>query len=322
MKIKPLTKEQILISTDRLTRFKLPEERYLRVFGDIVSWGLLEPVYKKNELENIDFVKLTQIVSEIINFSLKSLGLDLVADYSINDKILNYEKSLFNISKNTEILLKNEINYRAITEIIEDDSVFNLRWLKTLKTSDISSANRKANLYPVEKVVLVEGITEEILLPEFAKILGYNFKENGVFVISAGGKSQVVKYFYKYSEAIKIPIFVLMDSDAKENYAQIKPKLRKNDCIHLIKNGEFEDILPKQLVKRAINSETCNISVGNAELLENSVSTVKFLEDFFKNRGLHEFKKAEFAQIVKENLLGMSDISSEILEIIRGIESV
>ena len=45
MKIKPLTKEQILISTDRLTRFKLPEERYLRVFGDIVSWGLLEPVY-------------------------------------------------------------------------------------------------------------------------------------------------------------------------------------------------------------------------------------------------------------------------------------
>ena len=37
IKIKPLTKEQILISLDRLTRFKNPEIKYLRVFKDIIT---------------------------------------------------------------------------------------------------------------------------------------------------------------------------------------------------------------------------------------------------------------------------------------------
>ena len=36
MKYKALTKEQILISLDRLTRFKPTKEKYLRVFFDII----------------------------------------------------------------------------------------------------------------------------------------------------------------------------------------------------------------------------------------------------------------------------------------------
>ena len=44
------------------------------------------------------------------------------------------------------------------------------------------------------------------------------------------------------------------------------------------------------------------------------------MEEFFKHRGLHEFKKAEFAQLVKENISGIEDISEEIEEIIKELQ--
>lgn len=321
-RIKPLTKDQILISLDRLTRFKEPEKRYMRVFGDIITSNLIEPKYKRADIENLDYVCVTELASEIINYSLLSLGLELHEDYSINQQILAYEKTIFNISEREEIFYKNKINYAAAVGLIEDGAVFNLRWLKSLALGKCCAENRASNLYPVEKVLLVEGITEEILLPEFAKLLGYNFKQNGVFVISAGGKNQVVKYFYRFAECLKIPIFVLLDSDAKENYAQIRPRLREGDFVHVISKGEFEDILPKSLVKKTINYETEYISMGDTNELEASTSTVEFLEEFFRKRGLHEFKKAEFAQFVRENLTGAEDVSVEIKNIITSLSSI
>ena len=53
LKIKPLLKEQIIISIDRLTRFKCPEEKYLRVFSDIIVSSLIEPKLKKSGKTNI-----------------------------------------------------------------------------------------------------------------------------------------------------------------------------------------------------------------------------------------------------------------------------
>lgn len=321
-KIKPLTTEQILISLDRLTRFKEPEKRYMRVFGDIITSNLIEPKYKKTDIENLDYALVTDLATEIINFSLTSLGFELLNDYSINQQILDYEKRIFSFSEREEVFLKNKINYAAAVKLIPDDAVFNLRWLKSLAVLPCCPENRKANLYPVEKVLLVEGITEEILMPEFAKLLGYEFKKKGVFVISAGGKNQVVKYFYRFAECLKIPIFVLLDSDAEENYAQIKPRLRDGDFVHVITKGEFEDILPKSLIKKTINYETEFISMGDTASLENSTSTVEFLEEFFRTRGLHEFKKAEFASFVRENIAGVEDISPEIKEIIRSLSEI
>lgn len=321
-KIKPLTKEQILISLDRLTRFKEPEPRYMRVFAEIISGNLIEPKLKKSDVESMEFEKVSELAAEIINYSLRMLGLELRDDYSINQQIFDYEKTIFQIPERQELLLKNKINYAAAVELIDEGAVFNLRWLKSLAFHKCSSQNRGANLYPVEKVLLVEGITEEILLPEFAKLLDFDFKKNGIFVISAGGKNQVVKYFYRFADCLKIPIYVLLDSDAKENFAQIQPRLRSGDFVYVIEKGEFEDILPKSLVKKTINFEMANISMGDTASLEKAVSTVEFLEEFFRTRGRHEFKKSEFAQFVRENISSIDDISPEIKEIIFGLSCV
>ena len=313
MKIKPLTKEQLIISIDRLTRFKETETKYLRVFKDIIVTNLIEPKIKRHELDEIDYEDIKNYAEKIINSSVANIQNDL----QINQNLFEYENSVFNLSKNTQTLLKNKINYNAIINIFPDEIPNNLKWLKTYKGS-LNTANDLG--YPVQKIVLCEGITEEILLPVFSKLCGFNFDEHGIHVISAGGKNQVVKYFYNFAECLKIPIFVLLDNDAKKNLEEINPKLRNFDKIHLLKSGEFEDLLPNSLIARTLNYATQNISLAPIDELEEATSKVEFLEEFFKHRGVHEFKKAEFANLVKQNIKDVSDVSEEIVEIIDEIK--
>lgn len=319
LKIKPLTKEQIIISVDRLTRFKDTETKYLRVFKDIISGNLILPKIKKTELDKLDYSALKDIAEKIINYSLSEFYPELNDNYIINQRLYDYEKSVFNLDENTEKLLKNKINYNAIIKLLNTDNLpLNLKWLKSLEDKEQS----RGLLFPVKKVILCEGITEEILLPEFARLCNYDFKENGIYVISAGGKNQVVKYFYKFAQNLKLPVFILLDNDAKENLEEIIPKLRPIDKIHLLKCGEFEDLLPNELIIKTLNYATKNISLAPIEGLEEYNSKVEFLEEFFKHRGLHEFKKAEFAELVKENISSLEDISEEIKEIIFEISNL
>ena len=176
--------------------------------------------------------------------------------------------------------------------------------------------------FPIDKVILVEGITEEILLPVFARKLDYDFYANGVQVIPAGGKNQVVKMYYKLVSELKVPIFVLLDKDAEENINQIKPRLRDFDKIHLVSCGEFEDLLPKALIVRTVNSHFKNFLTITDKDLAVGNSMVVVLEEIFKTKGLHEFKKAEFAKLVKENIVSTLDISPEIVSIVEEISLI
>lgn len=321
LKIKPLTKEQIIISIDRLTRFKHPEVKYLRVFRDILTNNLITPKFKKHELEEMDYLQLKDYAEEIINYSVKDLGIE--NDFIINQRLFDYETSIFKVDENTKMLLKNKINYKACIKFIEENSPVNLKWLKNLAMSKDELQDRKnySLRYPLEKVVISEGITEETLLPEFAKLCGYDFDQNGVYMLSAGGKNQVVKLFYQLSESLNLPIFVLMDNDAQENFNEIKPKLREFDKVHIIKCGEFEDALSVDLIKKTLLYGLKNISMIEAEAIHNNERMTKNLEEIFRCRGLHEFKKSEFAQMVKINLTSEQDLSPEIADIISEIKN-
>ncbi len=317
-KVKPLTKSQIIISIDRLTRFKNTETKYLRVFKDILTQNLIEPKFKKTDLEKMDYSELRNWAEFVINYSLEMAGLTLENDYLINQRLLNYENSVFENNKNVQELLNNKINYKACLSYIDEKSPKNLLWLKNLEiSSDIRKSRFDNSLrFPIEKVVIAEGATEETLLPEFAKRCEYDFDKEGIYILSAGGKNQVVKLYYQLVESLKLPIFVLLDKDAKENLEEIQPKLRDIDKIHLLDCGEFEDLLPIKLVERTLDYELKNISMLEKEKLNEDIPRVKFLEEVFKTRGMHEFKKVEFAQMVKKNIKHEEDISPEVVEII------
>lgn len=322
VKVKPLTKEQLTISIDRLTRFKNPEVKYLRVFGELITNNLIQPKYKKSDIEKMDSEEVKKLAELIINYSLENFGLPKDEDYIINQRLYDYEKSVYIISENIEKFLKNKINYKAFVTLIDENSPKNLKWLKALGSPmDIKQERFKNSLrFPVEKVVIAEGATEETLLPEFAKRCGYDFDKEGIYVLSAGGKNQVVKLYYRLVDSLKLPIFVLLDKDAKENLEEIKPKLRSIDKIHLLACGEFEDLLPLELVQRTLDYQLNNISMMEKEMLNAPEPRVKILEEVFKTRGMHEFKKVEFAQMVKKNIKTNADISDEICEIINEIK--
>ncbi len=322
-KIKPLSKEQIIISLDRLTRFKNPEAKYLRVFKDIITNNLIDPKYRKSQLDEMDYEILKNYVQEIINYSLEILNVPCDKTFSLNKKLLEYENKIFKIDSNTLKLLKNNINFFGALEFIDENSPINLQWLKTLYFTDnqILSRKKSALKFPIEKIVICEGITEEILLPEFAKLCDYDFNKNGVQLISAGGKNQVVRLFYQFAEVSNLPIFVLLDKDAGENYLEIQSRMRYCDNVHIFQCGEFEDALPLNLIKKTLSYNFKNISIVELENFNPELSTVKNLELIFKNRGMHEFKKADFAQMVKINIDSMKDVSPEIADIIRKIKN-
>lgn len=318
LKIKPLSKSQIIISLDRLTRFKYTEDKYLRVFKDIITSNLVSPKFKKSQLDLIEYEVLTQLVEEIFNFSLKVLNIEPSNDFKINSKLLKYEKSVFKLDMNVQKLLKNKIDYQSAIKLIDYETLpLNLKWLKSLSTGDEQIKNRQNHglKFPIEKVVIVEGLTEEILLPKFASMSGFDFDKAGINIISAGGKNQVVKLFYQLVETLKLPIFVLLDNDAKENFHEISLKLRPDDKVYVLEGGEFEDILPLNLLKRTLNKHFRNYSSVLLEDLRKNMPMTKLLGEIFKERGM-EFKKAEFASLVYETVSKPQDLSQEIMKVI------
>lgn len=319
MKYKKLTQQQIVISIDRLTRFKPTEEKYLRVFKDIIISGLIEPKFKKSHLDSMEYAEIRDIAVEIFNNSLD----ETTHDFSINDKLKLYENNVFNNNSDVRILLDNKLNYKSALKYVDKKTnILNLLWLLNLNNNDMRAVRKKKKLlYPIEKVVIAEGITEEILLPKFADISGYNFYENGIKVIPAGGKNQVVKLYYKLCEELKLPIFILLDQDAESNENLINTKLRKQDEVYLLKSGEFEDLLPKELIIKTVNNEFKNFVSITKDDLNTEMSTVKTLEELFKDKCLHEFKKAEFAQRVKQQIKTKNDLSDELKNIINEIKN-
>jgi predicted ATP-dependent endonuclease of OLD family len=245
-------------------------------------------------------------------------------DFVINNKLKEYENSVFKISQEGDSLLENDINYRACIKLIDENSPKNLLWLKELsKDNDILRIRKeKSLLFPIETVIIAEGATEETLLPEFGKICDYDFSKEGIHIISAGGKNQVVRLYYDLCEILKIPIFVLLDKDGVQNSQEISQKLRKTDVIHLLECGEFEDLLTMSLVKRTLDYELKNISLLEKESIDETLPRTQYLEEVFKNRGMHEFKKVEFAHMIKNNLKSKEDISDEVVQIINQIRSL
>ena len=53
--------------------------------------------------------------------------------------------------------------------------------------------------------------------------------------------------------------------------------------------------------------------------LAEEMPNAKILENLFKTKGLHEFKKADFAKLVRENIQEPTDISPEISQIVAEI---
>ena len=316
LKYKYLTKNELIINLDRLSRFKLPEDTYKRVFYDVLLKCLINPKYGITELDKLPAQVICKLFKLIWNSSVEK-----VFAAKNNDKN-NILKELFihsfkNIDDDIKQYINTDINIKSVLQNIDTNTA-----PKNLINLKLNITKRKEELiYPVNKLIIVEGITEEILLPVFAKKLGFDFDKQGIFIIGAGGKSKSPALYMKFKNKLKIPIVLLFDNDAKEIYEELYPILLNKDKIIMLKKGEFEDILSKNLIKRALNNEYETILPIKKKDLNIHCKMCDNLNYIYRTRQLGEFKKAKFAQIIAKNLKYKTDITNEIKDIISCINN-
>lgn len=324
-KFKFLTKDELLISLDRLSRFKLPEESYFRVFSSIITKCLITPKLSKKDIEDLSGDELSKLVELIWNKSVENIFGAINKKNDIN--ILKYlvNKSFKNIDEKTKKLINTNLFIKELLQSIEYNTApINLKFLKycvSLSSNEeiISISKRQKLLFPIRKLVIVEGITEEILLPVFAKKLGHSFEENGIYILGAGGKSKSPSLYMKLKDKLNIPVILLFDNDAIEISDVLSKNLLKKDKIIVISNGEFEDILSENLIKRSLNKEYLPATPLIIDDLRIYPKMCENIENFYRTRHLGEYKKSKVSKIIAENIHYNSDITDEIKNIIFSI---
>ena len=79
------------------------------------------------------------------------------------------------------------------------------------------------------------------------------------------------------------------------------------------------EVTEVKFIIKTVNSHFENFLTITEEDLNEDLPTAKILENIYKTKGLHEFKKAEFAKLVSGKISENSDISNEIGAIIQEI---
>lgn len=320
-----MDREDIYLSLDRLTRFKNPEIKYRRVFYDIILKHLVQPSLSKHKLDEQPADFLAEVTEKIWNASVENI---FGKKSNKNISLKEYDAVQYIINDDyTSVLMNADLN---ISDILEEDlpenSPSNLLFLKKFYDNYDSSSDFQqlgvdirtqfSTLFPISKVILTEGITEEILIPKFASVSGYDFDTNGVYILPTGGKSKVLSIYADLKYSLKIPVFVLLDNDAKPVYDDVMSVLRDTDIAYLIKSGEFEDILPKDILQDAFSEMNYDVSPASTFELSSEYGTCYALENLWKSRGLGEFRKAHFAKAVKDCIKDDSCITYEISAIL------
>ena len=313
---------------DRLSRFKLPENSFQRVFESVILKHLIEPKYSKKDIQSEDIKKIASIFKIIWNDSVEaccSASSEQSNKYVQNALKFLVKSTFKNTDEKTSILIDTDINIAPILKMIDyDNAPKNIKFLIqadkfTYKLSYNELREFFGLCFPIKKLLIVEGITEEILLPVFAKKMGKDFDRHGIYILGAGGKSKSPSLYLKLRERLKIPIILLFDADAKEICENLsRYMLEKDKCIRISK-GEFEDIIPLTLIKRTLNNEYNPATPVCIDDLRHFEKMCDNLEFFYRNRNLGEYKKSRLSQIIAKNIKYKTDISSDINGIISDI---
>jgi len=296
-----------LIQSGKLNVYN-PEKEYPENFNfcNEEDFKQISEIFKKAGLVNLEIYNKLEGFNEI-----EKLFISYKMNFPINIhgflNILKKEKKLTSGMKRL-IWIDDYINRHKLN--IENN--ISKENLEKIYAQARQYREKNDSLNPIELLILAEGTTEEILLPVFSRIAGFDFNKNGVKVISSGGKNQAVKLYFKLSREINLPILMIFDSDASEEAEIIKNNLRSIDDIYIISNGEFEDILPDSLICKAVNIHYRLTGSINFSDIQGLSKKYQVLNNLWKKKGFGEFKKVEFARIIAKNINKKSDLSEEL----------
>jgi hypothetical protein len=107
-------------------------------------------------------------------------------------------------------------------------------------------------LRPYRALVLVEGRSEECLLPVLAQQSGWDLSSHGVLVQAVGGKNQMLARLRQWRQTLRLPLMVLLDADAADLRPAIASLLLPEDVLVVLAAGELEDTYPTCWVQKTL----------------------------------------------------------------------
>lgn len=149
-----------------------------------------------------------------VQFILTTHSSNLASKVDINDIIICKDNAVYPLRESDTKLEKNNYNYLK-------------RFL------DVT----KSNLFFAKGVIIVEGWSEEILIPTIAERLGYNLTKHEVSIVNVGSTAYLhfAKIFLrKDNSKMNIPVSVVTDLDVKPDENgnfDTEKELEKNDKI-------------------------------------------------------------------------------------------
>lgn len=174
-------------------------------------------------------------------------------------------------------------------------------------------------------ILLVEGETESILLPHFANLLGFDFGRMGIMLVSAGGGKQVARKYFELRDVVSLPIVLFTDADAGEEIEVAAEALREHDRLHIWKEGEIEDTLDRDTLVQQLNTflQTSGAPgyVSTADFPDGHRRTA-ILNRLWRARGLGNFDKIGFAEVVAANLRERGQVPRDVVAALNMVRQV
>ncbi|MBX9687237.1 MAG: hypothetical protein K2X27_11080, partial [Candidatus Obscuribacterales bacterium] len=163
-------------------------------------------------------------------------------------------------------------------------------------------------------IILVEGITETILLPKFLALSTNKSAAVAATFIACGGANQLLRRYLQLQDATRIPILCVVDQDAIEQADTITDVLREQDYLHIWSGGEIEDAFPQQSILDTLNKYLQSLGASEllmADDLPREQRRTEVLNRLWRNRGLGDFDKVDFAEFQVSRLKTAQDVPNE-----------
>ena len=171
------------------------------------------------------------------------------------------------------------------------------------------------------RIILVEGATEQILLPHFAKCISEKWNEKVILVIPAGGANQVARRYPSLRELTTLPIDCLLDGDVLSQAESLRNEMKRGDKLYILRSGAIEEAFPREQIIELANSyfdglggEAIYAPVSLQDLT--SATNQESLDRLWRKRNRGSFDKIGFAKVVAEKITKPSEIPGEIRQLI------
>ena len=194
-------------------------------------------------------------------------------------KQLSRKKQVWVSTQSPFFLDRKEINnVWTVSREGNETRIMQLMGKEELKETIEELGVKPSDLLFADAILLVEGSTEEDVVPIWGKTLGVDLDELGVCVLSIRGAEKGkynLKMWKEITRNAQIPLFMMFDAHAKkEAEGIISDRLIERDSCAVSRFDSIEEHYPKKYLLKAIKTEF-GVDIKSNELANTEAETIK-----------------------------------------------